>query len=543
VWASLRTLAGVTYRPIGTARADRALRLLLVDVDRIAGIASHLPPASDGSTIDRALREHVTPTLRETGEILVGNASRAAPTDALEQARADHQRALAAAAAAELARGDPDAVLDAFDTGFPVRRMSVVTIALARNAAVACGDAPSAAADDVLLRDLTLDARPHAGTRSGQRLVGEHLSLHSLRFRNALRAALGLAAAVLLAKALDVQHGFWVVLGTLTVLRSNAIGTRRTAEHAVIGTLLGFGLAALLLVAIDRNTDGLWFVFPIAAFLAIYTPGAVNFVVGQACFTLLVVDLFNLVQPQGWRTGLVRVQDIALGAGISLLVGVVLWPRGAQGAVRDAFVELIQADSELLDEAVDQVARPSATDSEAPGRAQQAVVAARERAAAALEGLATERGESEFLQYPWATLLSVAVISERVAEGVMRHTGPGHGRAPNAALRDVVAAEGHRLTAALTETLAAARTPARARIPDIPTMVVLGETAQSAPSANSPELVAALASCRTGDPGDPVPLGVLWAHEWLRYFDRVLESVENPAAAPALSPRSGGASR
>ena len=38
----------------------------------------------------------------------------------------------------------------------------------------------------------------------------------------------------------NVSHGFWVVLGTMSVLRSNALGTGATALRAVGGTALGF---------------------------------------------------------------------------------------------------------------------------------------------------------------------------------------------------------------------------------------------------------------------------------------------------------------
>jgi uncharacterized membrane protein YccC len=72
------------------------------------------------------------------------------------------------------------------------------------------------------------------------------------------------------------------------------------------------------------------------AFLAAYVPTAVSFLVGQAAFTLFVVVLFDLLQPQGWRLGLVRVEDIALGVGVSLVVAVLLWPRGARGQLRSA---------------------------------------------------------------------------------------------------------------------------------------------------------------------------------------------------------------
>ena len=145
-----------------------------------------------------------------------------------------------------------------------------------------------------------------------------------MRFRNAARAGLGLALAVLVAKTTSVEHAFWVVLGALAVLRSNALGTRRPALQALAGALLGFGVAGAVLVTVGGDDAVLWVLLPLVVFLAAYTPGAVNFVVGQASFTVFVVVLFNILAPQGWRTGLVRVQDVAIGAGISVVVGALL---------------------------------------------------------------------------------------------------------------------------------------------------------------------------------------------------------------------------
>ena len=61
-------------------------------------------------------------------------------------------------------------------------------------------------------------------------------SLRSVWFLNSLRGALALAAAVAVADLTSVQHGFWVVLGTLSVLRTNASATGSTALRALPGT-------------------------------------------------------------------------------------------------------------------------------------------------------------------------------------------------------------------------------------------------------------------------------------------------------------------
>jgi hypothetical protein len=46
------------------------------------------------------------------------------------------------------------------------------------------------------------------------------------------------------ARAFDLSHGFWVVLGTLSVLRSNALGTGRSIVSALAGTAVGIVVGA-----------------------------------------------------------------------------------------------------------------------------------------------------------------------------------------------------------------------------------------------------------------------------------------------------------
>ena len=59
----------------------------------------------------------------------------------------------------------------------------------------------------------------------------------------------------------------------------------------------------------------------------------ISFVAGQAAFTLLVVILFNIIEPVGWRVGLTRIEDVAIGCGVSIGVGLLFWPRGATAAL------------------------------------------------------------------------------------------------------------------------------------------------------------------------------------------------------------------
>jgi hypothetical protein len=219
-------------------------------------------------------------------------------------------------------------------------------------------------------------------------VLARHASVRSVWFLNSLRGSLALAAAVLVADVSGVQHGFWVVLGTLSVLRTNAASTESTALRALGGTVIGFAAGALLLLGIGTSTPALWVALPVALAVAAYAPGTLPFAFGQAAFTVVVVVLFNLLVPVGWKVGLLRIQDVALGCGVSLVVGVLFWPRGASSVVGDDLADAFRRGAAYLTQAVDWALGSRA----APPDAGAAAVTAGIRLDEALRGFLAEQG-------------------------------------------------------------------------------------------------------------------------------------------------------
>lgn len=166
--------------------------------------------------------------------------------------------------------------------------------------------------------------------------AGGYVAWNSVWLRNSIRGAIGLGLAVLLAKLTGVEHSFWVVLGTLSVLRSNALSTGQTVLRGVLGTVVGVILGAAALFVIGANPVVLWVVLPVAILVAGFAPAAISFAAGQAAFTVVLVLLFNIIAPTGWTVGLIRIEDIALGCAVSLVVGALFWPRGAAASLRRA---------------------------------------------------------------------------------------------------------------------------------------------------------------------------------------------------------------
>jgi uncharacterized membrane protein YccC len=228
--------------------------------------------------------------------------------------------------------------------------------------------------------------RPALSTYVGVAI--RHATLRSVWFINSMRGAVALAAAVAVADLSSVQHGFWVVLGALSVLRTSAASTGSTAVRALTGTAVGFVIGGALLVAIGTNDAVLWVALPIAVFVAAYAPGTAPFAVGQAAFTVTVAVLFNLLVPIGWKVGVVRIEDVAIGCAVSILVGSLFWPRGAASVVGDDLADAYRVGAAYLTQAVEWVCGLRVRE---PSDAMGAVTAGT-RLDEALRGLLTEQG-------------------------------------------------------------------------------------------------------------------------------------------------------
>jgi hypothetical protein len=101
-----------------------------------------------------------------------------------------------------------------------------------------------------------------------------------------------------------------------------------------------------------------------------------------------VVVLFNLLQPVGWKVGLLRIQDVALGCLVSLVVGVLFWPRGAGSIVGDDLADAFRRGAAYLTQAVDWALGSR----HAPPDAGTAAVTAGIRLDEALRGFLAEQG-------------------------------------------------------------------------------------------------------------------------------------------------------
>jgi uncharacterized membrane protein YccC len=187
---------------------------------------------------------------------------------------------------------------------------------------------------------------------AARRRLKSHLSPRSVWLHNSARAAVAIGLSVWVAYAFGVQHAFWVVFGTLAVLRSNALSTGQTIVKALTGTVEGIIIGSIIIALLGSHEVVFWILLPLAICFTGFAPSAISFAAGQAGFTMTILILFNIVAPSGWTIGVVRIEDVALGCAVSLAVGLLLWPRGASATLRQSIADAIDASVGYLHSAV-----------------------------------------------------------------------------------------------------------------------------------------------------------------------------------------------
>jgi uncharacterized membrane protein YccC len=368
-----RDFAATPYPPTGLSPSQVAVAKMLSRVEWAGALAVVGPDEVDlalNSPTARELNAATAQALRCVSAIIRPTAEGRSPgrqaaqelTAALEELHRDRReslrwavdRLISQATLGSEAQEQASASALAFvDPTFRSRRLGLATEEIGALALEAAGFP--------VPQEATVGVRPPGFTAAARALrqrASIHLTVRSVWLRNSLRGAAALALAVAVARMTDVSHAFWVALGTLSVLRSNALGTGATALRAVAGTVAGFAIGTAIMLGIGGHTGALWFLLPLAVLVAGAAAPVLSFTAGQAGFTVFVIILFNILVPAGWKVGLVRVEDVALGCAVSVVVGLLFWPRGATAAFGQALCDAYRTGSRALVTAVDRLASP-----------------------------------------------------------------------------------------------------------------------------------------------------------------------------------------
>ncbi|MEU9111446.1 FUSC family protein [Streptomyces sp. NPDC048483] len=250
------------------------------------------------------------------------------------------------------------------------------------------------------------------------RRLSAHFTPRSVIFQNACRFAVGLAAARAIAGLLDLSHGFWVLLATLTLTRTTSLETRSVVRQALVGTLIGAVAAGALLALVEDRNTVYALVLPVVM-LSAFTVGPLRGPAwAQGGFTLVVATLFAQVAPVTWHLAPTRFADVLTGSLIGLACGVLAWPRGAGSELRRSMAGVCAAVADAVGRTTARVVERTGSDtgSGADDTARADIAALNRALLLAEESLAqyqSEPREETARQPDWPTVLAAGAHARR----------------------------------------------------------------------------------------------------------------------------------
>lgn len=183
--------------------------------------------------------------------------------------------------------------------------------------------------------------------RSTLARVRRHLEWTSPVLRHALRLAVAAALGITLARFAGVEHGYWIPLTVLLVLRPETAHTYTRCSGRIAGTAAGIVVASA--VTMLWHPTGMVAAVIAVAFLAVtYVVAGLNFVALSAALAAAIVFLIDIDGVADTATLAQRLLAIAVGGMLAVLAHVALPDH--------ALIRLRQRAGELLKTEIDYAA-------------------------------------------------------------------------------------------------------------------------------------------------------------------------------------------
>lgn len=182
-------------------------------------------------------------------------------------------------------------------------------------------------------------------------LLLQNFSFKSNIFRHSLRLALTVMIGYSLGALLPFQNPYWILLTIIVIMRPNYGLTKNRAKDRIIGTLVG-GLIAYGLVFLIRD-QYLYAALGVGSLVIALALVQKNARTAAIFITLSVVFIYALLSPDVLTVIKFRIIDTLVGASLSYMAMLWLWPAWESVGIKESIAKSIEANQKFLQEIVD----------------------------------------------------------------------------------------------------------------------------------------------------------------------------------------------
>lgn len=183
------------------------------------------------------------------------------------------------------------------------------------------------------------------------RVLTENLSFKSSIFRHSLRIAVVMFVGSLFGLIADPENYYWVLMTIIVIMRPNYGLTKKRSRQRTVGTVLGAGIALLLIVTVQNPV-----IYGIAASVSLLFAFAFlqrNYSTAAIYITLSIVLSYALLTPDALSIIGFRLVDTGIGVVLAVAGNMLLWPAWEIKSMRNTFSEAISAQKNYLEQIAD----------------------------------------------------------------------------------------------------------------------------------------------------------------------------------------------
>ena len=182
-------------------------------------------------------------------------------------------------------------------------------------------------------------------------LLIRSLSFKSTIFRHSLRLAVTVMIGFLLGSIFSFQNPYWILLTIVIIMRPNYGLTKTRAKDRMIGTLIGGAIAyGMVFLIQDVYVYGFLGLISLVIALALVQK---NSKVSAVFVTLSVVFIYAILSTDVVAVIKFRILDTLVGAGLSYIAMLWLWPTWESVEIKESVEKSIKANKEFFHKITD----------------------------------------------------------------------------------------------------------------------------------------------------------------------------------------------
>ena len=173
-------------------------------------------------------------------------------------------------------------------------------------------------------------------------LFFNNLNFQSNVFRHSIRVVLALLAGYIVSLFFKVDHGYWIMLTILVILKPAYSLTKKRNSDRLIGTVVGITIGLLVLFLVKDITALLtiMLVFMAASYMFIRT----NYFMTVMLMTTYLVIFFHYLYPGDIQEIMLeRLIDTAIGSTIAFFASLFIIPAWEKHSIKSYMVSMLEA--------------------------------------------------------------------------------------------------------------------------------------------------------------------------------------------------------